>query len=178
MHLKIYTRFRMKQKSILLKVQLNKLQIKFVSFYCLLPLSNALVSNLCAILSYSSLYATFLLFVLCSLMLYLLSVHFLCIDFCCLIISLRCHSTFLRSVVYFPQRHAVSFTLPFFISSEYFYNPEKHTQDTDKWIGIRYSIGRDTLSSLRCKNSWIKKIKGTELEAYHSPPPSVDVKNA
>jgi hypothetical protein len=66
----------MKQKSILLKVQLNKLQVKFVRFYCLLPLGNALVSNLRAILSYSSLYATFLLFVLCSLMFYLLSVHF------------------------------------------------------------------------------------------------------
>jgi len=24
----------------------------------------------------------------------------------------------------------------------------------------------------------MKKIMGTELEAYHSPPPSVDVKNA
>lgn len=34
--------------------------------------------------------------------------------------------------VYFPHRHAISFALPNFFSSDYYSNPEKHTQGIDK----------------------------------------------
>lgn len=121
----------MKHTSTLWKAHLNKLHKKFVTFIVFASQKRSSFL-LCAIISYPCLYATFLIFVLCSPILYLLSLHFLLIPSCCIIISLLFHPPLYAPFVYFPHRHATYFARPIFFSSTYYYNPEKHTQDIDK----------------------------------------------